>query len=314
MINCPICKSISHIIEDVPASGITTNIVKALPDLDFSYRSVTDYSIARCTQCTLEFASPMRAGDDAFYGWICSSKLYYPHVRWEWLPLLDMLCQQNKGSVLDVGCGSGLFLEAVRQRGLEGCGLDANPASVQTCLDKGLHAMCVGLEDVDASLGEQYDAITMFHVVEHLVDPVSALVSLRRLLKPGGLIAISVPYSPMSFETDWLDPLNRPPHHLTRWNRASLRTLARAAGLKERILIQPSRSVLSRTMSTLQLKRHLPAITGVSRVKRKLLFATRIIRWPLLSASIWVHQLKRDKKMGGAKGDAVLMLLTAEAA
>ncbi|MGV8934014.1 MAG: class I SAM-dependent methyltransferase [Gallionellaceae bacterium] len=255
----------------------------------------------------------MQPGDDTFYGWICSSKFYYPHARWEWVPLLDVLCKEGKVRVIDVGCGSGLFLEAVRERGLQGVGLDANSDSVQTCLRKGLVAMCIGLENINAAVTERYDAITMFHVMEHLSNPVAALISLRRLLKPGGLIAVSVPYSPMSFETDWRDPLNRPPHHLTRWNEASLRSLAVAAGLKARIVVQPTRSVLSRTLSTLQLKRGLPAIAGGSRGQRALGFAMRLARWPLLSAGIWLRQRQRDAALGGAKGDAVLMILSEEA-
>jgi len=308
MIRCPVCQATASEVESVRASAITSAITAALPDLLPSYLPPIDYLVARCSICTLDFAEPMRPGDDNFYGWICASRHYYPHARWEWVPLIHLLRREMRAHVLDVGCGSGLFLEELRAQGLRGSGVDANADSVTICRARGLDAECIGLEALDESLSSRYDAITLFHVIEHLSDPVGALLKLRSLLQPGGIIAVSVPHSPMSFETDFHDPLNRPPHHLTRWNQRSLAALALAAGLDHRIVVQPSRGVLSRTLSTLQLQFKLPPVSG-GRLARSATLLARAGVHPWATARILRHQLRRDRDMGGPKGDAVLMIL-----
>ena len=207
-----------------------------------------------------------------------------------------------------------LFLEVLRQHGIRGLGVDANPQSVEICTQRGLNASCVGIEELDESIVGRYEAITLFHVLEHLVDPVGALFRLRKLLVPGGVIALSVPYSPMSFETDWRDPLNRPPHHLTRWNDRSLRALANAAGLEPQFFVQPSRGLVSRTLSTLQVMHGLAPVACRTAVMRTVQNGLRLARRPMDSMRIFVHQQQRDRLNGSPKGDAVLVILSEVAA
>jgi 2-polyprenyl-3-methyl-5-hydroxy-6-metoxy-1,4-benzoquinol methylase len=310
MIACPVCKSPAVLAERVSAASITAAIVDAMPDLRDDYQVTQDYSLASCSHCSLVFADPMTPGDQSFYGWVCSSRHYYPRERWEWAPLIELLKAEKLTRILDVGCGSGLFLDALRRAGLRGTGIDSNLESVEACRAKGLDVQHIEVEALDAPGAPRFDAVTLFHVIEHLVDPVAALVKLRRLLQPGGVIAVSVPHSPMSFETDFIDPLNRPPHHLTRWNERSLVALAKAAGLDHRIVIQPSRGLLSRTLTTLQVKRGLEPITAGTRLQRAARLLTRLAGNPLECGRIALHQVWRDRELGGAKGDAALIVLS----
>jgi SAM-dependent methyltransferase len=155
----------------------------------------------------------------------------------------------------------------------------------------------------------QFSVITLFHVLEHVADPLGAIKILKRSLSPGGILAVSVPYSPMSFESDWRDPLNRPPHHLSRWNERSLKALATSAGMSAEILVQPARSTLVRVLSTIQLKLSLPPIYGGTSLERKARMVWRLISHPVEAVTIAYHQRLRNRETSGAKGDTVMLLM-----
>ena len=66
--------------------------------------------------------------------------------------------------------------------------------------------------------GELFDFVASFHCLEHVPDPRGFVAAMLAALKPGGSLLLSTPYSPMSVENHWFDPLNHPPHHMSRWN------------------------------------------------------------------------------------------------
>ncbi|MBW8846953.1 MAG: class I SAM-dependent methyltransferase [Burkholderiales bacterium] len=295
--------------DSIPGPQILQQVRASLPDLPAPGFAVDDYSLMACEACSLVFADPMKPGDNHFYGWICSSRIYYPSSRWEWGPLVERILAMDRPKVLDVGCGSGLFLETIRRRGIEGLGVDPTEESVAACRARGFEARRLSIQEMaDSPLG-QFGVVTLFHVLEHVADPLGAIQVLKRSLGPTGLFAVSVPYSPMSFETDWRDPLNRPPHHLSRWNERSLRALAAAAGMSAEVLVQPARSMAARVLSTMQLKLSLPPVEGGSALQRKARLAWRLLSHPIEAATIAYHQTKRDRETGGAKGDAVMMIM-----
>ena len=73
-----------------------------------------------------------------------------------------------------------------------------------------------------------------YHCLEHVPDPKEFVQQLFNVISPGGSVFLSMPFSPMSVEIDWYDPFNHPPHHITRWNRRSLETLADVVGANVR--------------------------------------------------------------------------------
>ena len=94
--------------------------------------------------------------------------------------------------VLDIGCGNGSFLWQMRALGWDVCGVEPDPQSAEQARTAGL--------DVRAELQPQppwpeahFDAITLFHVMEHLHQPVPTLGECWKLLKPGGQIVIATP-------------------------------------------------------------------------------------------------------------------------
>lgn len=98
-----------------------------------------------------------------------------------------------KGPVLDVGCGGGLLLGMLRERGLEVLGLDSShTASEAACAHHGVRVICGDLTTAPIEKAS-YAVVTMFHVVEHLADAAAYLEAARELLMPDGRLIVQVP-------------------------------------------------------------------------------------------------------------------------
>ena len=94
--------------------------------------------------------------------------------------------------LLDVGCGYGGFVSLMRDRGWDAEGVDPSPTTVAVASAKGIPVR-LGTLDEFSRLGTAYRAITMFYVLEHLFDPMSALRKVFTLLEPGGVLLVRVP-------------------------------------------------------------------------------------------------------------------------
>ena len=98
-----------------------------------------------------------------------------------------------RGALLDVGCGGGLFLGMMQQRGFRVMGLDTSrEAAAGAWRNHGVPAVVADLEHAPFSPGS-FAGITMSHVLEHLADPCVYLAAAHRLLVPGGRLVIFVP-------------------------------------------------------------------------------------------------------------------------
>ena len=98
--------------------------------------------------------------------------------------------------VLDVGCAGGHLAVALRERrDASVLGLEADPQAAQAARRRGVDVVVGSAEDPVAigRLRGPFDAVVCGDVLEHLVDPWTALRSLAGLLRPGGLAAVSVP-------------------------------------------------------------------------------------------------------------------------
>jgi SAM-dependent methyltransferase len=100
-----------------------------------------------------------------------------------------------EGRILEVGCHTGYFSKALEQRGYQVVGVDCNADAVAAARMQGLD-VCDG--DIEQPgfierLGMQFDAVLLMDVLEHLRDPITVLVRLKSILKPGGRILCTGP-------------------------------------------------------------------------------------------------------------------------
>jgi SAM-dependent methyltransferase len=238
-----------------------------------------DYSLWECSQTGLQFAWPMLPGNACFYKWVSGFASYYPGVRWEYGEVRRLLESEKTSAgknfkLLDVGCGEGDFLQSLNSIPNENkFALDLNEPAIEKCRQKGFQAFCGTVESALKAgflKAGEFPAVTSFHCLEHVDDPIGFVRSLIKLAAPGGRVFISTPYSPMSFEADWFDVLNHPPHHMTRWNLRSYQRLAEMLSVKMRYFVPPS-AALRRALNAFCLLHYGPnRLVGKARMLKDL--------------------------------------------
>lgn len=122
-----------------------------------------------------------------------------------WTRAIDAL-PFHEGAVLDLGCAFGFTTRLLRRRGYEAIGADASATYIERARrsdPSGEYLLCdaahVPLPD------HSFDGVLFLDVLEHLPDERGAIREIARLLRPGGTLALSVPYQgPLA----WLDSLN----------------------------------------------------------------------------------------------------------
>ena len=175
---------------------------------------------------------PSLAGDAAFYEELQRTRdTYYPEGKLEFEIALGKLSKEDR--VLEVGCGSGLFLEILRNNGIEGVGLEFNDVAVQKCLAKGLDVWKASITELASENASTFDAVVSFQVLEHITDVADFIRDLLTCLKPGGKLIFAVPdNSPYHKNFRIYLTLNLPPHHMGLWNAESFANLEKAFPIK----------------------------------------------------------------------------------
>ncbi len=90
--------------------------------------------------------------------------------------------------ILDFGCGNGGFLLKSRIEAKNACGVE-----IERRLKKYFNENRLNVYDDISLLNMKFDYIFLFHVLEHIPDPVSIISRLKKYLKPGGRIIVEVP-------------------------------------------------------------------------------------------------------------------------
>lgn len=309
IINCPICNANANVLYKLNKQSILGKLaayfdVAIGQDLD-----IVDYEMAACSNCSFTFANPLLEGSGNFYSWITKQKDYYPVDRWEYHKVIELVKSKNKNTaLLDVGCGSGEFLQRLNsQVKIKSAGVDTTQTSIDECTKRGVLGYCM---DLDAFLSKypenknSFDYVVSFHCLEHIGNPLAFVKSMLLATKDNGSLLISTPYSPMSFEVDWFDPLNHPPHHMGRWNERSYRELAKQLNLGITFHMPAPYSVFSRAK--------------VALLFSKLGFKRRYSRFEILKCmasnpvAFYQHiqkQRERDRVNGKVAAEVVLVEL-----
>jgi SAM-dependent methyltransferase len=137
------------------------------------------------------------------------------------------------GAVLDVGCGTGDFLRALRERGWRVAGVDPIPDAAEAAREGGLDVRNARLEDSGFQAGG-WDVVSALHVLEHVPDALGFLRMLARWAGPGGRVVIEVPnWASRARRADgprWV--LLGPLEHVVHWTPDTLAAALRRAGLE----------------------------------------------------------------------------------
>jgi 2-polyprenyl-3-methyl-5-hydroxy-6-metoxy-1,4-benzoquinol methylase len=154
----------------------------------------------RCVDCGLEFVNPRPSEEWLtdhynFYG----THLYRDQRRLEsdfqaarfeveWPLIADL-----RGALLDVGCSTGAFVKLALGSGFGAEGIDLSESAISYGRDRlGLPLRC-GDFTAQALPANSYDVVTLWATLEHLPDPGAFVAEAHRVLRPSGVVAVTVP-------------------------------------------------------------------------------------------------------------------------
>lgn len=275
-------------------------------DTRFTTTPRDEFDVRRCRQCGLIYLNPRPAGSSLGLFYPDSYNVYNqptdepaPTGRGGlaglndrlWLTIARAKIREKQrlirrfaprpGRLLDVGCASGKFLATMRTQGWEIAGLEMSTLAVERARQALGPVVEAGTLETAPWPDATFDLITLFHVFEHVPDPVGALRKIRALLRPGGVLIVLVPNG-ASWEFRALaardpNPLDIP-RHFYHYTPATLRRLALKAGLHV-LAVKPFSWNVT------------PRLTGV--------LQDRIQRWPAAGATA---KAARSLAMLGAWG------------
>ncbi len=218
------------------------------------------FSVVQCRKCSVVFLFPIlsqaqvspyyppkkyyaygTAGKDNFFSQLRTYLVhhyYHPTILSAILtfmiPKVPAIPKQIKdGKILDVGCGAGDTLVLLKELGWETFGMDIDANAVSTAKKRGIDNVRVGAyQDIAKYPDNFFDAIRLYHVIEHLDDPIRCLRLVKKKLKKGGQLIIGTPnvesFLSHIFGTYWynLDA----PRHLVLFSPQTLKRVVVESG------------------------------------------------------------------------------------
>jgi 2-polyprenyl-3-methyl-5-hydroxy-6-metoxy-1,4-benzoquinol methylase len=232
--NCPVCGS--------------AQIEPALSAKDYTVSS-ENFTIDKCNTCTASFTQ--NVPEQSEIGKYYASENYISHsntqkgivnrlyhiVRNKTLTAKRKLITGqtgiSKGKLLDVGCGTGAFLNEMKNNGWEITGLEPDETARKNAQQFFKISPLPSGELFNLS-ASNYNAITLWHVLEHVHQLQDYMAQLKNLLTAKGKLFIAVPnytaYDARKYKSFWA--AYDVPRHLYHFSPASINTLVQAHGLK----------------------------------------------------------------------------------
>jgi SAM-dependent methyltransferase len=199
-----------------------------------------EYALVRCQACSLVWLSnPPKPSEmhlhytDAYHKLISAGGENSPE---RWKDRKAVLTQyKQSGTLLDLGCSSGSFLEFMKSESWKLYGIEMSNEGARAAEEQTKAQVFVG-DIPDAPFPREFfDVITCFDVLEHLYEPRRVMARVGEWLKPGGIFYVLVPNLNSAesrvFGSYWHGL--ELPRHLFHYSPASLRFLANSAGLRE---------------------------------------------------------------------------------
>lgn len=157
------------------------------------------FSVVSCPDCDLCFVNPRLEQSELWnrYGEEYFREQYLPayasvDIQARYRSVINRLRPYRKtGHLLDVGCGVGFFLSEAKRDGWSAQGTEiAEYAARYGRENLGLDILVGDLTELKFPR-EHFDVVTMWETIEHLQDPLAYLIEINRILRIGGLVALS---------------------------------------------------------------------------------------------------------------------------
>ncbi len=209
-----------------------------------------EFALRRCCTCGLMYLSPRPTPATIARYYPADYNPYRPPIEDEtwalmrWMRrrklilrrrLIERYLGRTRGQILDVGCATGLFLHEMAQAGWGAAGVElSGPAADFARQRFGLDVFQGMLAEAPFDPGS-FDVVTFWDVLEHTFSPRRELAQAARLLRPGGVLALSVPhwdsFDRRLFGRHWQG--YDAPRHLHVFTRPVLTTLLADAGFTD---------------------------------------------------------------------------------
>ncbi len=196
-----------------------------------------DFQIYECLQCGLLYTEPRP--DKEKIGQYYKSEEYYSHQEntkgfipkiYETVKSINLkkkykiaANKHEAGKMLDIGCGVGDFIQMMEKKGWDCVGVEPSEQA-KSIASKRIKAKMINPEQLAELKGEEYDLITMWHVLEHVENLKEEIGQLERLLKKGGKLIVAVPnfksYDAQYYNTHWA--AYDVPRHLNHFCKESI--------------------------------------------------------------------------------------------
>ena len=226
---CPLCRSQGRYFESISAQSLSSLWLKLGVDTS-EIITCREISKIKCDNCGLGYFDPPCPGNDRFYGSLANWDWYYKHAgKTEYEFTAKILCPGD--NLVDVGCGIGEFCSYLPEDVLF-TGIELSSRSVELARGLGRNVHQIDITAAPSEFKNNFDIVTCFQVLEHVVDVHSFFKALVNLCKPNGTIVIAVPNNDGFIGDAVNNALNMPPHHVLLWNKQSLNYLAHIFNLE----------------------------------------------------------------------------------
>lgn len=208
-------------------------------DVSTVFSGIDTVKIYRCLDTGYRFFYPLTlTGESELYEELQKHPWYYS-IRPEHRAAKAFFAPHDR--VLEIGCGKALFLEELKEIGVEYTGLEFNDSAVRSCQERGINVLKQDIQNHANQFPAYYDVVCSFQVLEHIEKVHDFIHHSINALKHGGRMIVGVPNNnPFLFKYDKFHTLNLPPHHMGLWDESSLVNLRKFFSIRlDYILVEP---------------------------------------------------------------------------
>ncbi len=229
--NCPVCKN----------QSFTSFLICK----DYTV-SKENFNIVTCSNCKFVFTNPTPNVEDLGSYYLSEdyishsntskgliSKLYKTIRNYTLKNKLKLINKYvSRGTLLDYGCGTGMFLNVCKQNGWKVCGLEPDAGAAKFATEMGLNVFSDKNRVITYTNNTKFNIITLWHVLEHVTDLEDTLAFFKNNLDKNGVLIIALPnyksYDATYYNEYWA--AYDVPRHLYHFDINSIQNLVKPFG------------------------------------------------------------------------------------